>query len=57
MIGMEKLSSTRFESGPLLHKKNHSGPGHCNALKGNQIFVLTLTGVRVTVQSTPEKIK
>ena len=38
-----------------MHRKNHSELGHCKTLKGNQIFVLTLKSVQVTVQSSSRK--
>ena len=42
MVVMEKLSFAAFYLVRLLHKKIHSVNGNCKALKGNQIFVLTV---------------
>ena len=51
MVGMQKLSSARFCSGLLLHRKCHSGESNCKTLKANQIFILTIASIGITVQS------
>src|SRR6202042_2320712 len=51
MVGMQKLSSARFCSGLLLHRKCHSDESNCKTLKANQIFILTIASIGITVQS------
>jgi ribonuclease HI len=57
MVVIEKLTSSRFYSARLLHRTLHSRESNRKTLKGNQIIVLTVASVGVTVQSAARKIE